>query len=423
MSKAAAFRDRIVGFRRVKASQLVANPNNWRVHSEAQRSVLHDLLSEVGIADALICRQLPKGKLEVIDGHLRREAGPDVQWPVLVLDVTKEEADKLLVSLDPLAAMATTDLGKFDALRGSITSDSLALNAMWDEQRLEALQDKPRDPVAGEDDAPEPPVTPKTRSGDLYLLGDHRLLCGDATKAKHVALVMNGGKAGLMNTDPPYGVGYANNERPNPGVAKPRVAKDELRDSDLQSFLESAFRPAKSIALTGTAAWYLWHAHLTQGFFAAAAAAAAAADVILHRQIIWVKPVLLLGRGQYHWKHEPCFMGWVEGHQSPDYGLGSDERTQTTVWEIGSVSNAERKEFNHSTPKPVGLFDIPIIKHLKQGEICYDPFAGSGPQFVSAEKNGRRCFGLELEPAYCDVIVNRWEKFSGKKAERICGKK
>jgi hypothetical protein len=108
-------------------------------------------LSEVGIADALICRQLPKGKLEVIDGHLRREAGPDVQWPVLVLDVTKEEADKLLVSLDPLAAMATADIEKFDALRGLITSDSLALNAMWDEQRLAGLAGLPGgNPGAGE---------------------------------------------------------------------------------------------------------------------------------------------------------------------------------------------------------------------------------------------------------------------------------
>jgi hypothetical protein len=113
---------------------------------------------------------------------------------------------------------------------------------------------------------------------------------------------MNGQRAGLMNTDPPYGVAYANDERPNPGVAKPRVANDTFKDDELQVFLESAFRVAVSVALREDAAWYLWHAHLTQGFFAAAAAA----HVILHRQIIWVKPVLLLGRGQFHWKHEPC---------------------------------------------------------------------------------------------------------------------
>ncbi len=249
--------------------------------------------------------------------------------------------------------------------------------------------------------------------GTLILKSRHRLLCGDSTKAEDVGRLMAGEKAGLMNTDPPYGVAYTNDDRPNPGVAKPRVANDELADEKLQQFLESVFKAACSIALIDKAAWYLWHAHLTQGYFAAAAAAA---NVVLHRQIIWVKPVLLLGRGQYHWKHEPCFMGWVKGQQPPDYGLGNGERTQTTVWEIGTVSQAERKEFNHSTPKPVGLFTIPIVKHLKPGEICYEPFAGSGPQFIAAEQLGRRCFGMELSPAYCDVIVSRWERLSGKKA-------
>jgi DNA modification methylase len=154
----------------------------------------------------------------------------------------------------------------------------------------------------------------------------------------------------------------------------------------------------------------MWHAHLTQGYFAAAAAAA---NVVLHRQIIWVKPVLLLGRGQYHWKHEPCFMGWVKGHQPPDYA----ERNQTTVWEIASVASKERKEFNHSTPKPVQLFAIPIKKHLGVDEICYEPFAGSGPQFIAAEQLSRRCFGMEIGPKYCDIIIARWEKLTGKKAE------
>jgi hypothetical protein len=200
-------------------------------------------------------------------------------------------------------------------------------------------------------------------------------------------------------------------------VAKPRVANDKLQEEKLQAFLEAAFGPAANIALAPNAAWYLWHAHLTQGFFAAAAAAVAAA-VILHRQIIWVKPVLLLGRGQYHWKHEPCFMGWVRGHEPPDYGRGNGERDQTTVWEIASVTQAERKKFDHSTPKPVGLFAIPIIKHLRREEICYDPFAGSGPQVIAAEQLERRCYGMEIDPRYCDVIVERWQQFSGGKARR-----
>ena len=202
------------------------------------------------------------------------------------------------------------------------------------------------------DDVPDPTDDPITQHGDLWLLGPHRLLCGDAANVEDVSRLMQGKRAMVLNTDPPYGVSYANDERPNPGVTKPRVAKprvanDTLADERLQAFLEGCFRIAADVALTDNAAWYLWHGMLTQGYFAAAAAAA---NVVLHRQIIWVKPVLLLGRGQYHWKHELAFMGWVKGHPPPDYGEGNGERTQTTVWEVGSVRHAERKAFNHSTP-------------------------------------------------------------------------
>jgi len=311
-----------------------------------------------------------------------------------------------------------TDEGLYEFLQGMDEPDLSTLDLPdfdLEEFKIGYLAPDPGEPGADPDEVPEPPKNPITKPGDLWIIGDHRLLCGDSTKAEDVERVMNGERAGLMNTDPPYGVSYANDERPNPGVAKPRVANDLLQDEQLQQFLESVFTGAVSRALTPDAAWYLWHAHLTQGFFAAAAAAA---DVVLHRQIIWVKPVLLLGRGQYHWKHEPCFMGWVRGHQPPDYGLGKGERTQTTVWEVGGVSQAERKQFDHSTPKPVDLFTIPIVKHLKQGEVCYEPFAGSGPQFIAAEELNRKCYGLEIEPKYCDVIVERWQQFTGKKAKR-----
>jgi DNA modification methylase len=253
-------------------------------------------------------------------------------------------------------------------------------------------------------------------AGDLFELGGHRLLCGDSTTAADVARVMGDARAGLMNTDPPYGISFDNAAL---GPTRKRYAKiqnDDRADTELQSFLESAFRAATAEALVVNAAWYLWHAHLTQGFFAAAAAAA---NVVLHRQIIWVKPRLILGRGHYHWKHEPCFMGWVDGHQPPDYGLGSGERTQTTVWELDGVGKTDRDAFNHATPKPVALFDIPIVKHLQRGEFCYEPFAGSGPQIIAAERLDRRCCAIELVPQYCQVIIDRWEAFTGKKAEKV----
>jgi DNA modification methylase len=226
-------------------------------------------------------------------------------------------------------------------------------------------------------------------------------------------------RAGLMNTDPPYGISFDNAALGPTRKKYTAIANDDKQDGHLQAFLEAVFQVAAGLALKQDAAWYLWHAHLTQGFFAAAAAAAA--RVILHRQIIWVKPRLVLGRGQYHWKHEPCFMGWVEGHQPPDYGLGAGERTQTTVWQLEGVSQAERDQFDHASPKPVALFRVPIVKHLRSGEVCFEPFAGTGPQFIAAEEHGVRCFGLEITPRYCQVILDRWEAFTGQTAKKIGG--
>jgi DNA modification methylase len=317
--------------------------------------------------------------------------------------------------------MADANQQKLGELLHDVGTDNPAVQAMLDDLAAKNGVDLFGDASDTPDTEPQTDRAEElrelwaTEEGQLWAIpgkaGEHRLLCGDSTKEDDVRRLMGDVRAGLMNTDPPYGVSYANDERPNPGVAKPRVAKprvanDTLADADLQAFLELAFGAASNHALRENAAWYMWHAHLTQGYFAAAAAAAAA-GVILHRQIIWVKPVLLLGRGQYHWKHEPCFMGWRSGHQPPDYGEGHGERTQTTVWEVDSVNQSDRKEYNHSTPKPVGLFTIPIVKHLKRGEVCYEPFAGSGPQFIAAEQLSRLCYGIEISPAYCAVILQR----------------
>lgn len=408
---------------------LTADPQNRRAHPDANLAMIATALKAVGAARSIVIDEtntilagngvvqaapqagLHKLRIVEADGDeiiaVRRRGLTDAQKRALAL-YDNRTADLATWNLDQLLA---------DQAAG------LDLASFWSDEELAKLLNGDGTPKAGKTD---PDAVPEVRAtdiqrGDLFELGAHRLLCGDATDAGDVGRVMGEARAGLMNTDPPYGVGYANEDRPHPGVAKPRVAKprvakDELQDAALQAFLETAFRVATERALEPTAAWYLWHAHLTQGFFAAAAAAA---NVVLHRQIIWVKPVLLLGRGHYHWKHEPCFMGWVKGHQPPDYGLGAGERTQTTVWEIGAITQAERKEFNHATPKPVGLFTAPITKHLKPGEVAYEPFAGTGPQVIAAEQLGRACRALEIEPSYCQVILDRWEQFTGQTAQKV----
>ncbi|MGH8323237.1 MAG: DNA methyltransferase, partial [Steroidobacteraceae bacterium] len=152
-----------------------------------------------------------------------------------------------------------------------------------------------------------------------------------------------------------------------------------------------------------------WHPMLTQGTFVAAAAAAA---VLIHRQIIWVKPQFIFGRGDYHWQHELCFYGWRQGNRPPWYG----PRNQATVWNVDW--GEKRSEVGHPTAKPTALWAAPIANHTHAGEIIAEPFSGSGSQVIAAEQTGRRCFAMEIDARYVDLGVARWEAFTGKKADR-----
>jgi DNA modification methylase len=403
-----------------RPDELRGYERNARTHSKDQVKQIAASITAFGFNNPILI----DGSGMVIAGHCRLAASIDLgreTVPCVVLDHLSDAEKRAYILADnKLAALAGWDDDLLRLELGDLLGLDVDLPLIgFDSDELKQIMtDQPGDELTDPDDVPDIPDTPETMIGDVWLMGKHRLMCGDSQSAADVALLMDGKTAGLMNTDPPYGISYNNDDRPNPGVAKPRVAKprvanDTLQDEKLQHFLEDVFSVAISEALEKRAAWYLWHAHLTQGYFAAAAAAA---NLVIHRQIIWVKPVLLLGRGHYHWKHEPCFMGWVKGFQPPDYGLGNGERTQVTVWEVGSVTHAERKEFNHSSPKPVGLFEVPLVKHLKVGGIAYEPFAGSGPQFIAAEKTMRVCYGMELMPNFCDVIVTRWQNFTGQRA-------
>jgi DNA modification methylase len=393
-------RDRIRELRRVKASELRPNPKNWRTHPQAQQDALRGVLAEVGIADALLARELDDGSLMLVDGHLRADTDPSTEWPVLILDVSEAEADKLLATFDPLAGMAEADPVKLDELLREIDTGSEALQKMLAELADDAGLYKGNGEVV-EDEVPEPPVEPVTKPGDLWLLGEHRLLCGDSTKAEDVGRVLDGRKPFIMVTDPPYGVEYDADWRnealradgsPSDGRAVGKVSNDDKFDW------------TESYQLFSGHVAYVWHAGRFSGDVARSIEAA---KFEIRCQLIWVKSNFAIGRGHYHWGHEPC---WYAVRSGGSAKWGGD-RTQSTAWNIAKPSKSET---GHSTQKPVECMARPIRNHGGKDDDVYDPFLGSGTTIIAAEQLGRRCFGLELEPRYCDVILTRWAKLTGK---------
>ena len=399
-------RDRIKELRRVPASQLQPNPKNWRTHPEAQQNALRGILSEVGIAAACLARETPEGGLMLIDGHLRTETLGNEDVPVLVLDVDEAEADKLLATFDPLSAMAGADDDKLRELLEEVETANQDLADM-----LTKLAEEngiiPSEPVdVFEDEVPEPPADPITKPGDLWILGRHRLLCGDSTKAEDVGRLLGGEKAGLMVTDPPYGVEYDASWRgearnadgsllsTGTGRAKGKVSNDDRAD----------WREAWELFDGGVA--YVWHADCRSP---EVADSLTACGFVIRNLIIWAKNSMVIGRGDYHHQHEPCW--YVVRKGTP--ARRTDDRTQTTLWKI---DKPQKSETGHSTQKPVECMARPMLNH--EPVDVYDPFCGSGTTIIAAEQLNRRCFGMEISPAYCDVIVKRWETLTNQVATR-----
>lgn len=398
-------RDRIKEFRRVKASELRPHPNNWRMHPQSQQDALRGVLAEVGYVDALMVRPLPDGSLQIVDGHLRAETTPDAEVPCLVVDLDDSEAAKVLATFDPLAAMAESNAANLDAILREVNTGSEALQEMLAELAKDAGLYKTGE--VEEDEVPEPPVDPVTKPGDLWLLGEHRLLCGDSTKAEDVGRVLAGRKPFIMVTDPPYGVEYDPTWRDDAGGQfgdGKTVMRGKVQNDDRLDWTEA-------YKLFPGAAAYVWHASF---FTIDVGVNIRDAGFQIRSSIIWRKPHFIMSRGHYHWQHEPCWYAVRKGATSKWCG----DRTQSTLWEIKGLNpvggNRSEEKVGHGTQKPVECMARPIRNHGGPDDDVYDPFLGSGTTIIAAEQLGRRCYGLELEPKYCDVICQRWAKLTGK---------
>ena len=500
----------------MKASDLVANPRNWRTHPKAQQGALRGILEDVGYADALLARELPGGSLEIVDGHLRKETTPDQEVPVLVLDIDEDEAKKLLAVIDPLAAMAEANTDALGQLLAEIGTESDALQAMLDD----LAEDNGIDLFAeGAEDLvdPEPQIDRAaelqkewgTETGQLWVIpgkaGEHRLLCGDSTKVEDVGRVMGGARAALVHADPPYGM---NKE----------IENDNLHADKLDAFQMAWWRACRPhVADNGSAyiwgnaedLWRLWYR----------GGLSESERMTLRNEIVWDKdfaqqfaqmthgPKLLrsynviterclffmLGEQGFNHNADNYWEGWepIRAQLAADceaMGWGPDDikricgvgmyshwftRSQwgfipeehyrklqeaarehdafkrehdafkrehddlkrehddlkrehddlkrgfyatrayfdnahdnmTDVWSYPRVTGDDRQD--HPTPKPVAMVGRCVQSSSPDGAAVLDPFLGSGTTMVAAEQLNRICYGLEISPAYCGVILQR----------------
>jgi site-specific DNA-methyltransferase (adenine-specific) len=253
--------------------------------------------------------------------------------------------------------------------------------------------------LTDEDAVPEPPAVPVTVLGDVWLLGRHRVMCGDSCSITDIEKLVSGRQADMWLTDPPYNVAYEGGTK-----EKLTIQNDSMADDTFRQFLRDAY-VAADVAMKPGAVFYIWHAD-SEGYNFRGAAQDAGWKV--RQCLIWKKSSLVMGRQDYHWKHEPCLYGWKEGAGH----LWAADRKQTTILEFDKPS----RNGEHPTMKPVALFEYQMLNNTKGGDLVLDSFGGSGTTLIAAEKNGRHSCLMELDPKYVDVIIKRWQDFTGKTA-------
>jgi DNA modification methylase len=399
---------------------LTPDPRNARRHSERNLALIEQALREVGAARSIVVDESGTVLAGNATVHAAEQAGLE-RVRIVEADGSElvavrrsgltDEQKRRLALLDN----RTAELAAWDTEVLASLADEVDLSDLWEADELAELlgEEQVSAPLLGDPDAvPEPPEVPVTQPGDLWLLGKHRLLCGDATTPTDVRRLMAGVRAPLMPTDPPYLVNYQGGNHPQSWHNRAEVKDthwDDYQEGDGVAFFADFLRVALAEALTPNPALYQFHASSRQ---ALVEAAWQANGLLVHQQLIWVKSRAVLTHSHYLWQHEPCFYGWVQGKQ-PSRKPPSHA---TTVWSIDQQGESQGL---HPTQKPVELIRRMVEAHTRPGEAVYEPFAGSGTALVACEQLGRSCYALEVSPAFCDVVVQRWEELTGKQAERM----
>lgn len=389
---------------------LIPYSKNARTHSDEQVQQIANSITSFGFNNPV----LVDGDNNVIAGHGRLMAGRSLgltHVPTITLDHLTAAQRKAYIladnkialnagwSLELLKDEFEDMLSTGDVDLGLTGFDSDEINAILNPEILNVGESDP-------DEIAEPQGEPVTQLGDVWLLGNHRVMCGDSTYLGEVETLMNGHTPHLMVTDPPYGVNYNPEWRDGADLGIGERSKGKVLNDDKADWTDA-------YSLFGGDVVYVWHA----GVFSPDVAthlANCGFDIV--SQIIWVKQHFALSRGDYHWQHEPCWYAVRKGKKHNWQGA----RDQATTWDIknnNAFGNANTEEtWGHGTQKPVECMLRPIQNNSAPNQIVYDPFGGSGTTLIAAEKLGRVCHMMELSPAYCDVIVRRWQKFANNTA-------
>jgi DNA modification methylase len=303
-----------------------------------------------------------------------------------------------------LADNRTSDLSEWDTEMLQQLSEDHDLEPWFNSDDLSEILGEPDliDGLTDPDSVPDVPEIAVTKPGDLYLLGDHKLVCGDSTNVQHLEKLMDNQLADLWLTDPPYNVNYEGKTQD-----KLKINNDSMSDDSFRQFLAEVYATADSFLKPG-ATFYIWHSD-SEGYNFRGAAKDTGWKI--RQCLIWVKSSMVMGRQDYHWQHEPCLYGWKEGAAH----TWNTDRKQTTVLEFDRPTRSKE----HPTMKPIKLFQYQIANSVKPNSIVLDSFGGSGTTLIAAERIKRKARLMELDPKYCDVIVKRWEDFTGKTAERV----
>ncbi len=404
--------------------------DNPREISEEALKGLRDSLEKFGYVDLIVVN---KRNRKVISGHqrlrvLKEDGAQDILCLAVDIDDMAQKALAVTLNNQQITGYFTAALLPIlEDLRNQMPMDYLNLRLAELRDGLEEFEVEKTGKTLP-DDIPEPPKETITKKGDLWILGDHRLLCGDSTSDEDVSRLMDGQKASLFATDPPYCVDYTGADRPTGGKDWSDVYH-EVDIPDAKDFMKGFYTVGLKHIKEHTAL-YLWHASKRRAMIEGICDEL---NILIHQQIIWVKPCAVLTYSFYSWRHEPCLLMWIKG-QKPPYkpknksigtvwtinflrsGDPSTPEYHSDVWELDWEGKKRNSGLLHPTVKPTEVFAIPMRVHTSVGDICYEPFCGSGSQIIAGERLNRRVFAMEIEPVFCDVAVRRWEEFTGKRA-------